>query len=180
MSTSPTRVGSLLSGIGRVTKSVLAGAVGGSIILFGNIYTDPAQNTAPSQCYGSGCYATYQESILTVSGSKLIASIPVSPRFLSGAVIQRSTVECGAVTIASSGAVVIQTAPSKLSISNGTQLRTNVRIGAGSVTTMSTGALIQTKVPSGQYVNFITTGSGGSPTNADCKFRLWTHEKYGK
>lgn len=180
MATNPTRLGSLLLGVGRATKTVLAAAVGGSIVLFGNLYTDPNQNTAPSLCYGSGCYATYQQAPLTASGRKLIASIPVSTRFSSGAMIQRASVECGAVSIASSGALVIQTAASKLSLTTGTQLRNYVAIGAGGATVMNTGALIQTKVPSGQYVNFITTGSGGSPANADCMFRLWTHEKYGK
>lgn len=180
MATNPSRLGSLLLGVGRATKTVLAGAVGGSLILFGNTYTDPAQNTAPSQCYGSGCYATYQEAPLTLSGRKLIASIPVSTRFASGALIDKARVDCNTVSIASSGALVIQTAASKLSLTTGTQLRKEVRIAEGSNTTMSTGSLIQTKVPSGQYVNFITTGSGGSPANADCKFRLWTIEKYGK
>ena len=144
---------------------------------------DSNQNTAPSIHYDSGSYLTYQEARLTASGSRnLTAEIQISSDFSSGAVLQRTSVECGKIGKTATGSITLNDT-TKQAATAGILVKHYVVISTGSVTQTMTGAgIVGSKISDNAYVSFIGQASGGLAyiTGADCMFRVWTHEKYGK
>lgn len=174
------RLGTIaVQGANRIATGVVGGALVASVIYGGNLIVDPALNTAPSQVYGSGAYATYQEARLAASGSNtMTASIQVSTNFYSGATLDRYGVQCHGKPVLSSGSVLFQEA-TKQGITVGTAVRTHIFLSTGSTVTSNTGNTI--KIPDAQYISFIGNRSGAAlNVNGDCKLRVWTTEKYGR
>lgn len=132
----------------------------------------------------SGATVCYNTTPFAVSGSYLQADLQVPTQMSSGAVLQMVSLECGNVpTAALSGTLAIHNAPIQ-GLSRGTVLKKSINVGAGGVTTVNTGAMLQTKVPDNQYVSFTGTGgktiTGAQFTVNDCVMNTVWRGKYGK
>jgi hypothetical protein len=165
----------------------------GAVISNGDFFFDFTNgNSNPTTYVGSGSVETWAGGNqvmgggirLTASGSRnLVANWQMPTKFYSGAVLEVARMECNGTPNAVSGSLVINQPSLKQPPSVGTTIRNQVRLFTGSLTTMNTGALLNTKLLPNQYVSFITNSSGGavfSQANTDCVMKLQIHEKYGR
>jgi hypothetical protein len=176
----------ILLGLATIISSQITGLTSwivGSQIFQGNIFFDTTNNAAPSIMTNTIANATYPKVIPFVASghTALIASLAMPQAYSSGALIVSYSVECGGVQIATSGSLVVQSGL-KQDKGTGLVLRTGVSVSTGSVTGMSTGTVVASKIQKSYLLNFITTASGSKNSGviADCVAHPFLREKYGR
>lgn len=162
---------------GTFSAGVLAAAAVGSLLLGGNVYTDPSLNSNPTLYYGTGAYNSYKEVACTNTGGL--------PKY-NGCSIQLSTTVSGSLMRTQLDAykspnaplVTCRTSPNNINTggllgSLTTDLR-NSLVASGSSIDSSSGTL----VPPAWYVNcwFTKTPDTSYTNNAtlkNLKLRVW-------
>lgn len=180
MATSSTRFTTVGIASGTFSAGVLAAAAVGSLLLGGNIHTDPTLNTNPTVYYGTGAYQSYKETNCTNTGGL--------PKY-SGCSIQLSTTATGVLmrtqldTYKSPNSPLVNCRVSPDNVNTGALLRGDLRYGttgSGKSLLASSGSIT---VPPSWYVNcwFTKTPDTSRTNNATLKntlLRIWYNLQY--
>ena len=179
MATTPTKFTNLGVGSAAIAAGVVSVAAVGSLFLGGDIHTDSTLNSAPSLQYNSGSFLTYQEQMLTSSGTtNLTTHVALPSNYASGGVLHSYALECNRKPLLTSGSVAVGSF-NKQAITAGTVLKNFVFLGTGTTTFVQSGA--NTLIPDNGFISFISNISSPSLNlNGDCMMKVWTHEKYGR